>query len=387
MKTIIKFVLLLVVIGIILAIIIGAIQKMKTEQPPEAPPPVVTTGPTAPPPGAPEPPEPPPAAVNRRSFLMGTTPLPIQPLSADNWIKAFDQLKQNGEIVLHHTAPDWADFASGQNIERKPGTKLEETNFVVLMARQRGLKVLLVVDPLRADRLALDDKLPSGWGTNFSDPQVRQAYKNYAVRMAKDYQPDWLALGSEVNTYLDKHPADAVNWLSLYSETYDLVKAVSSRSRVTATIQFEKWNGLADGRPAANLDGAVLNQFLPKLDVVAISTYPSVWFKTPADIPADYYSRLKKVTTKPIIIAESGWPSAGAASFHGSPENQAAFISRLPVLAKDLNLQVWIWWFLHDWDGAGFADYFKTMGLNRSNGAAKPAWPAWQAVQDLRLAN
>jgi len=85
-------------------------------------------------------------------------------------------------------------------------------------------------------------------------------------------------------------------------------------------------------------------------------------------------------TSKPIIIAESGWPTGGSSEFHGSSENQKDFVAKIPELAKEINLKLWIWWFLHDWQGEGYPDYFKTMGLKTSDGQEKPAWKTWQQI-------
>ena len=154
---------------------------------------------TEPPPNTTE--EPP---IDRRLFLMGAIPIPKQPLTTENWIEVFDLLGKNADVVLHHTSPDWEQFVDSNSVERNAAvtSQLESTNFIVEMAKRENLKLFIVVDPLRADREEIDSKLPLNIGKNFGDENVRKAFKNYALRIARDYKPKYLGLGSEVNTYI-----------------------------------------------------------------------------------------------------------------------------------------------------------------------------------------
>ena len=118
--------------------------------------------------------------------------------------------------------------------------------------------------------------------------------------------------------------------------------------------------------------------FEDKVDVIAITTYPSPWFNNPGDMPENYYTQLKQHTDKPIIVAESGWPSSGNPSYHGSLVNQNRFLERFIELTADIDLELWIYWFLHDWDD--IPDFFRTMGLRTSRGIPKPAWFTWRRI-------
>lgn len=103
----------------------------------------------------------------------------------------------------------------------------------------------------------------------------------------------------------------------------------------------------------------------------------------PADpglIPADYYSRIRQYSSKPLIIAESGWPSGGDKAYHGSKENQKKFLATVDRLSEAAGLKLWIWWFLHDWEGEGYPAFFKTMGLRNAKGKEKLAWKEWRRI-------
>ncbi|MBS3061013.1 MAG: hypothetical protein J4215_00345 [Candidatus Diapherotrites archaeon] len=313
-----------------------------------------------------------------RSFEQGFVPIPPQPITEAGWMDTFRLLGRNADVVLHHSAIDWNKFSENANAPRSADKtpNLEQTNFVALMAKQNQLNVLIVVDPLRSDRLEIDPNV-APIGFKFQDSAVRAAFRNYTMRIVRDYKPKYLGIGSEINTYMRKHPEDALFLISAIKEIIAEVKYESPDTIVTTTFQFEELTGKVNGSSQWDL----LEQIEPSVDVVAITTYPSPFFESPGKIPEDYYRQLGSHTQKPVIIAESGWPSAGEPGFHGSEQNQAEFIKRLPVLTQDLNLQVWIWWFLHDWSGEGYADFFKSMGLRTSDGNEKPAW---QAFRDVR---
>ena len=49
----------------------------------------------------------------------------------------------------------------------------------------------------------------------------------------------------------------------------------------------------------------------------------------------------------------------------------------MDALTSALDLRLWIWWFLHDWDGPEYGAFFQTMGLRASDGGVKESWASW----------
>ncbi len=321
----------------------------------------------------------------KRSFNLGFCPVPQQAdhgqPTTDDWMKTFSLLAQNAEYVLHHvhlSKEDWKNFATGESVNSYsayPGLE-----FIVLMAVRHNLEVFVVIDPLTSNR---EEISPNPFANGFHDPNIRNAFKNFSLRIARDCHRltngkilKYTALGSEVNTYFKSHPNDASNFITLYRETYRLLKSEFPQTRITSTLQYELLNGRFDGNPRWD----IILQFGAQLDAVAITTYPSAFFENPDAIPNDYYLRLKQFTKKPIVVAESGWPTAGDPSWHGSKENQKRFLARFIELTSKMNLKLLIWWFLHDSTGEGYPAYFRSMGLRTSDGVAKPAWETWQKI-------
>ena len=322
--------------------------------------------------------------ASSRPFKMGFVPVPQQSTpgqsSVKDWLETFSLIQQNAEFVLHHThlsKKDWSDFANSPDVSNYEAYAGIE--FVVLMAKERNLDVLMVIDPLTSNRENISE---NPFAAGFHDLKIRAAIQNFSLRVTRDYRRltgkdlKYLAVGSEINTYMKFHPDDAANVTTLYRKTRALVKSEFPNTKVTCTFQYELLAGVVDGRPQWQF----ITQFGSDLDVFAFTTYPSAFFNAPEAIFSNYYRQLGRYTKKPLIIAESGWPSEGDPAWHGSLKNQKRFITQLRKLTSGLNLELWIWWFLHDAPGEGYPAYFRTMGLRTIDGNAKPSWNAWAQI-------
>lgn len=306
------------------------------------------------------------------SFALGFAPIPKQPVNSEAFVDAFDTIKGNADLVLHHSHIDWGNAAGSGG----PAPQYDSLVFVSGMAESRNLTLFLVIDPLLPDRSALD--VPGG-EASFSDALVREAFKTFTLRAVQASHPAFLALGSELNTYLSAHPTEVGSFLSLYRETATAVKSdpLNTNIPISITLQYEELTG----RAAGSSQWELFSTLEPLLEFVSISTYPSPFFASPQTMPSDYYSAIATHTSKPVIIAESGWPSGGAPEFHGSIENQVAFIERVPALVQPLDFKLWVWWFLHDWQQGGYPEFFTTMGLISANGIPKPSLDAWRKMR------
>jgi len=211
------------------------------------------------------------------------------------------------------------------------------------------------------------------------DETNRRAYKDAAVAFAERYKPEYLGLGIEVNILYEKSPSDFDSFVSLYSETYDAVKAVSPNTKVFTVFQLERMKGLQGGlfggtNNPDNAQWQLLERF-PKSDLVAFTTYPDLIYKSPSEIPSDYYSEIAAHTSKPIAFTEIGWHTAASpAGWESSESEQEEFVTRFFNLSSGLDKELLIWSFMYDPDTA---EPFNSMGMRRSDGTARPAWDAW----------
>jgi hypothetical protein len=132
----------------------------------------------------------------------------------------------------------------------------------------------------------------------------------------------------------------------------------------------------------------------PFMNVIGLSSYPYLGgFRTPADIPLDYYSRLKGQRGLPVMVVEGGWPSASVArAFSSSAELQAQYIARQSELLDSANALGVFQLSFTDLDLASFPrplppilPLFATLGLVDTHLKPKPALRAWDRVFARRL--
>lgn len=176
-----------------------------------------------------------------------------------------------------------------------------------------------------------------------------------------------------------EHPRLVDQFVSLYSQAYDQVKAASPGTRVFTIFQLEKMNRLDGGlyggiNNATQAEWQLLSLF-PKDDVAAFTTYPSLVYQAPADVPADYHSSIAMHTNLSVGFTEVGWHAGHVAGGWASNESeQANFMARFFSATAPLSRSFVVWSFLYD---PNAAVPFNTMGLFYANGTAKLGWQTW----------
>lgn len=317
-----------------------------------------------------------------RSFLMGFSSLPRE-LSADSYADTIDFAGDNGDLVLIQRTVPWSNFFPGATISDETANNTASERDAIA---DNDLSLFFAIDPTdgASGRDRLIDLPVSHTGKRFDDPDVRTAFVSYAEYVAINYKPAYLALGVEMNLYYEKNRDDFENFKTLYSAAYDVVKAASPQTQVTVTLQYEDLQALLPREDTHFADWQLVRAFEPKMDVTAISTYPSFAFADPASIPANYYSQLRAFTDHPIVIAEMGFSSApGQQGLNsGSEPAQAAFVERVLDDAEALPIEAVVWFAI--WDPTYARDTafsaFQSIGLRRADDTGKPAWNAWAAA-------
>jgi hypothetical protein len=303
-------------------------------------------------------------------------------MTTESVIATFKALDEHGELVLFARNVPWKDFAKGVDAD---SADIVQLTGMVQLARQNYLEPVFVIDPLNGLDRRRFMGLPEGWKPSFSNPDIRAAMSNYALRIVRQFHPRFLALAAEINTYQDTHPDDYPAFLSLYREMYARIKAAAPDILVFVTFQWEELNNLipgADGGKAPyETRWEQIQAFEPQLDIWAISTYPFVAYRSASEIPADYYARLSEHTAKPLALAEGGYTSENVAQLRGTPQDQAGFLKAVheQIGAK---LRLWIYTVLSDFSLESYAPFLKKQGL----GGDVPTL-GWFAHVGLRLAD
>ncbi len=328
----------------------------------------------------------------------GFFPVPPE-ATTESIFQLYKDMSQHGDFVLIQQATAWEDFVNGTESESQTRTDLINQ---VKLANQNNLEYIFVLDALNGLNRKEFIGLPAGWDANFANPDVQTAYKNYALWVVRTFHPRYLGLASEINTYMDAHPGDAPNFVSLYNEIYALVKAEAPDTHIFVTFQWDDLNNMFPQPEEGNRQKLEPNwdqveAFEPNLDVWAISTYPYFVFPSASDIPADYYSPLLARTNKPVAVAEGGFSSRAVAFAQGSPEGQIIYLnaihdqigSRLVfwvnLALTDFNMESYVE-FAHskgqNTDDIALLENFAHVGFQYSNRSHKPALEVWDEFRN-----
>ena len=326
----------------------------------------------------------------------GFFPTPSE-VSVSSVLKTMKGISEHADVALFQQEIPWEDFASSPDAESK---EVEDLRGMVGLAVGHGLEPIFIVDPLnglnRREFMGLPPELADG---NFGTPEIRSAFKNYALRLVREFTPRYIGLASEINTYMDAHPDNVENYLSLYRETYAAIKAEAPETQVFVTFQWDDLNNLGPFQDGAEYEikWEQIEAFEPQLDLWAISSYLCFFFDHAADVPDDYYTPLLARTKKPIAVAEGGCSSIPFDIQSGSEQEQ---IDYLRVVDKQLGgerFAFWIYLIYNDLNMESFTPlmeaqgageiaqglaYFASIGLAEIDGTPKPALAVWDEIRN-----
>lgn len=249
----------------------------------------------------------------------------------DSIFQLYKDMSQHGDFVLIQQNTAWEDFVNGTKTESQTRTDLINQ---VKLANQNHLEYIFVIDALNGLNRREFIGLPDGWDAGFANPNVRSAYRNYALWVVRTFHPRYLGLASEINTYMDAHPDDAGNFISLYNEIYALVKAEAPETQIFVSFQWDDLNNMfpqpeEGNRARLSPNWEQIEAFEPNLDLWVISTYPYFVFPSASEIPTDYYTPLLSRTDKLLAIAESGFSSQPVGFAQGSLDDQVIFLNAI----------------------------------------------------------
>jgi hypothetical protein len=258
----------------------------------------------------------------------------------------------------------------------------EIPRLVVEKSRQAGLIPIVGLSPTTLDQGRKELDLPAtvrqkaGPSVSFANPIIREAFKGAARTLAR-LRPPYLCLATEINFLALQRLDEYLHFASLYKEAYREVKRISPESKVFVSFQWE-WVRILDAKEVHRIreHSKVIDIFRPELDAVGLTTYPSSFHGSPADLPPDYYAWMHHHIRRSdeVLFMEFGWPTAGT----GSEAEQVAFIQRLPGLLQGINVSVVAWALLHDVGLAAFDENLNTVGLATQAGQRKKGYLAFQ---------
>lgn len=211
--------------------------------------------------------------------------------------------------------------------------------------------------------------------------QLIEQYSSDAASFVQQNHPAYFGMGVEVNNLQRDDPSGYQDFVKLFNQSTESIKKVSPNTKVFTVFQLERMKGLNGGlqggvnTPSNNM-WQLINDF-SQADVIGFTTYPYLIYKTPGDIPSDYYTEIVNHVTKPVIFTETAWPSVGEAKgWDSTPAMQADYVDKFFALTKTLDPKLAIWPFAFD---PQVAAPFANVGLSAVDGVHKPAWDRWLA--------
>lgn len=277
-------------------------------------------------------------------FLKGVSNVPPT-WSDEDVIRAYTAASKAGEVILIQDVFDYNAWKENSSV------KIEEAKARKQLADSQDLKIYLAIDSTR-DR-----------NVDFSDPSTRETLTKGVRKLVEIYEPDFLALGVEVNYYYLEKLQEFESYITLYNELYSELKHDYPELPIFVTYQYEAAVGKQKGIPQ---HWEVL-EMIENTDAMAISLHPYYKnaFGNPGDIPDGYLSPLQTYG-KPIIIAETGWNDA---------DEQPEYVLWLFNNARKMNMTMVVWYSLHDTDTQ--PEDFTSLGLLYKNGNPKKAYELW----------
>jgi hypothetical protein len=321
-----------------------------------------------------------------RAFQMGISSLPPE-LTQESYQRTFALAASAGEMILIQRVPPWKEMLTGDLSD----DTVESTQRETALAREHGLRIFIAIDPTdpalgRAQLAGLPQELR---GAGFADEDVQRAFLGYARYVVENYEPDYLALGVEMNSYQRANPQDFERFVQLYHEAYRAVKEIAAETLVFPTFQLEELQGLLPVDNPQPAQWFLINRFEPDLDLLAVSTYPSTAFAGIDQLPESYFAQLSTYTRRPIAVAGTGYPSAASGANAASSEaDQAAYVQRVLDAAQQLSMAFVVWFVSQDptFTSEPPLDRLQPMGLFTQSGEGKPSWDVWRTAARRPLA-
>jgi hypothetical protein len=332
----------------------------------------------------------------------------------------------------------WRELAAGTP---PPAAWTQEMDRIESLVHELGLPVYLAVTPIGGGNrlkpqafqfgtaLAGDDSFsrpcePIGERPDHED--LARAYHAYVDELVRRFDPRFLAISIEVNSYTMACPEAWGDMKRFLNAEYRAQKREHPGLPVFHTFQVENlWQSSEETSPCAGFrrECLVVN-YAPLADLegdlAALSVYPiAPYVNDGRTLPWDYLSVLRPLFGKRLAVSETGYPRStisalvpgaggGQVCYPGLPsstEDQARWMDRLLGEAEALDMAFVVWWsdeaplsfdslvpcrctdpnrfcdFLNslanDDERMGFR-YFGLMGLRDYDGTPQPALDSWR---------
>lgn len=334
-----------------------------------------------------------------RSYYLGFTPWPYQ-ATVEAVSDTYNRIQNKGDIVAHHLMDGIPWDAASAN---EPWPAWVENEVTARLAQtQSDQAIYLAIDALNSGRdgMALNwgesggEALPAPWSSrDFDDPEVIDAYTQFALDVIERFDPDYFNYASEVSELALNDPAAYTAFITFAQQVYNTIKAAHPDLPVMVSIALKS----PDSTEAATI-ATEFAKMADSVDMLGVSVYPYAFYDhadkgDPAFLPTDWLSQVIELTgDKPVAITETGWIGedldiAGyGLSVDSDADKQADYVDQLMTEADALSAAFIIWFSIVDYDDLwnnvlgqdDLSKIWKDTGLYDELFNPRPALTVWE---------
>jgi hypothetical protein len=321
---------------------------------------------------------------------MGFSSLPPR-LTIPEALRTIDSVSRHSDAALMVVDVPWAALLA----DSSPATLIRRDQLeVARLYRQKGMPLVATLDVTNGLDRAAESAALVKLGRSIAEPAVQRAYLEYAIAFDSILRPTHLALAMETNLVRAIAPPSVYSAVVAMTNTAaQRMRAAGSTTQLMVSVQVETaWGRLGGNAPFTGI--ARDRADFPFAQALGLSSYPYLGgFRTPEEIPDDYYTRLVAGAPLPMLVVEGGWTSGSVGGVTSSPELQARYIRRQMQLADAAKLAGVFQITFTDLDLASFPvppgsilPLFAQLGLVDAQYRHKPALAVWDSVRARALA-
>lgn len=319
-----------------------------------------------------------------RSYLMGFSYfLPPLKNPQDN-LKRLNIWAKRADASLNHVSVPWAKLLGGMSAQEAVA-ELEKEQMKPL--RAKNLKIIITLEPLDGIERSKESEELVKAGRSITEPEIQKLFQDYAVEIARQVKPAYFGLVAEVNLFKAQGDPKVYSALAkMANDSAREIKKIAPAIPLYISVHAETAWGAAGNWNGEKKYVGVGDAFkdFPFTEVLGVSTYPHWGFRSPADIPADYFTKLLEGKNLSILVTESGWPSKFGL-ITTSPVIESCWIRKLALLADSVNAR-----FIGNVLSSDFEKWipipnpvieqFSSQGLLDADLNPKPALTEWDAI-------
>jgi hypothetical protein len=329
--------------------------------------------------------DPPASAPATRTYRMGFSPIPPR-LTTAEVLRTADEMSKHADAALMVLDIPWAALLA----DMSPAVLVRRDQLqLARLLTQRGVPLVVQLEPANGLDRSAESAALVALGRSITEPAVQRVYREYVAAFDSIVRPDYLLLAVETNLIRAASKPSVYGALVTMSGAAAAERrAAGSTTKLMVSVQVDVAWGRLPGGNGSFVGIARDRADFPFVDVLGLSSYPYLaGFKSPEDLPLDYYSRIGAGTALPMMVTEGGWSSGSVAGLTSSPELQARYIRRQMQLADAAKLIGVFQITFTDLDVASFnlpsgsiLPLFAQLGMVDASYRAKPALAVWDSV-------